>query len=259
MTNDPFEAWVAHYQPKPRIRLRLFCFPYAGGGASIFRGWDAALPEAVEVCPIQLPGRENRFGEAPFTRMQPLIETLAQVLAPRLDIPFALWGHSMGARIGFELARHLRSQDAPQPAQVFVSGTPAPPFWNAAPPIHALPEADFLGEMRRINAALTDVLQNAELIRLVLPSLRADFELCETHRYRPDAPLSCPITAYGGAQDTSPTVAQLLHWREQTCADFTSHILPGDHFFLHSAHRDLLRLLADELTQLLEQKETVSF
>jgi medium-chain acyl-[acyl-carrier-protein] hydrolase len=245
------DPWITYAQPNPRARLRLFCLPYAGGGATIFRTWPDALPPEVAIFPVQLPGRENRLREPPFTGMLPLVQTLAQVLRPYLTMPFALFGHSMGALMSFELARQLRRAQHPLPRHVFVSGFRAPQLPDPDPPIHALPEAEFIAELRRLNGTPEEVLQNAELMQLVLPALRADFAILETYAYAREAPLECPITVFGGLDDDEMPAEQLAAWREQTRGAFRLHLFPGDHFFIHSARTALLETLSQELAQLL--------
>jgi medium-chain acyl-[acyl-carrier-protein] hydrolase len=227
--------------------IRLFCFPYAGGGASIFRHWANGLPEFVEVCPVQLPGRETRFREAAFTRLGPLIEALAGELGPYLDPPFAFFGHSMGALLAFELARRLRRDGRPQPVGLFVSGCGAPQIRTQESPIHALPVADFRERLRGLNGTPAAVLDNDELMDLLLPTLRGDFALCETYTYTPAPPLSCPISAWGGLGDDTVGRQELDAWRAQTTGSFRLRMLRGDHFFLQSAQPLLLRALAAEL------------
>src|SRR5262249_13687929 len=120
------ERWLACARPRPQADIRLFCFPYAGGGASVFRGWADGLPASVEVCPVQLPGRGTRFREPAFTRLPPLIEALAESLRPHLDRPFAFFGHSLGALVAFELARYLHQHQGREPVRLFVSGCGGP-------------------------------------------------------------------------------------------------------------------------------------
>lgn len=145
MTAAAFDSWIACRKPRLQARLRLFCFPYAGGGALIFRTWADGLPAEVEVCPVQLPGRGTRLMEPLFTQLLPLIQALSQALLPLLDKPFAFFGHSLGALVSFELARQLRRQYGVQPVRLFVSAGRAPQLPHRGLPVHALPEVDFFG------------------------------------------------------------------------------------------------------------------
>ena len=235
----------------PKTRLRLFCFPYAGGGTSIFRDWPVALPQAVEVCPIQLPGRESRWSEPPFTRLASLIETLANVLHPLLNLPFAFFGHSMGALISFELARQLRRETGECPVHLFVSAARAPQLPDPDPPIHQLSDSAFVEELLRFHGIPEEVHRNAELMQLVLPTLRADIALCETYVHSIEEPLSCPISAYLGKHDTKVVLEDIGGWSVQTQRVFNFSLFPGDHFFLFSARKSLLRVLSAELSGIL--------
>jgi len=239
--------WFLQPPRRSEAKLRLFCFPYAGGAAALYRGWANPIPSTVEVVPVELPGRGKRLTEPPLRSLPALIEELTPILLPLLDLKFALFGHSMGAMIAFELARELRRRNAPQPEHLFVAGRPAPQIPDEYPATYNLPDDEFKAAMQRLNGTPAEVLEHSELMDLMLPLLRADFELVQTYQYLDDAPLSCPITAYGGLQDEDVTREQLLAWQEQTRARFSLHMLPGDHFFLRSANRLLLELLAKDL------------
>ncbi|NEN98357.1 MAG: acyltransferase domain-containing protein [Moorea sp. SIO3I7] len=241
--------WVTCAKPNPQAKLRLFCFPYAGAGASIFRSWLELLPPEIEVCSIQLPGRENRLEEEPFTRLSPLIQALTPVLHPYLDIPFAFFGHSLGALISFELARELRKQNLPSPVHVFVSASPAPQLPDLNLPIHRLPDDEFIQSLGRLNGTPQETLENPELMELFLPVLRADFAILETYFYSSADPLDCPITVFGGKSDPKVSDSELEAWRKQTQKDFTLQMFPGDHFFLKSHDQLLLDAIASQLSQ----------
>jgi len=238
--------WLALPKPNPRADMRLFCFPYAGGGVHTFRAWADNLPKSVEVCPVQLPGRGARMMEAPFTQMGPLVQTAAEALLPHLDKPFAFFGHSMGALVSFELARQLRKQNSPEPSRLFVSGCFAPNIPDPYP-LHDLPDSEFLEGLRRLNGMPQEALENAELIHLLLPTLRADCTVTETYTYTDRPPLNCPISAFGGLQDHLLSRDDLDGWRQQTTASFSLRMFPGDHFFLQTAQPLLLQILSREL------------
>jgi medium-chain acyl-[acyl-carrier-protein] hydrolase len=188
--------------------------------------------------------------EAPFTRLVPLVQTLARVLRPYLDIPFAFFGHSLGALISFELARQLRRQVDRSPARLLVAGCPAPQLSKRDPPIHQLPEALFVAELRRLNGTPELVLRDPDLLDLFLPLLRADFELYETYTYIAEAPLDCPVSVFGGLQDRRVDRGALAAWRDHTTADCGLRMLPGDHFFLESDRWLLLQAIAQDLAPL---------
>ncbi len=254
-TTRPFDAWVTCPKPNPQARLRLFCFPYAGGGASLFRTWSDDLPPEVEVCPVKLPGRENRFREARHTRLMPLVHALGEVIQPHLTLPFAFFGHSMGALISFELTRYLRKLHAPLPAHLFVSAHRAPHLPDRKSPIYDLPDPQFLEELRLLNGMPGEVLDNAELMELMLPLLRADFAIAETYAYTDDTPLSCPISAFGGLADEEVNQEEATAWREQTLGAFTLRMLPGDHFFLFKERPALLQAISADVALLLASGE----
>lgn len=247
-STSTFDTWVSwRSSPNPQASLRLFCFPYAGGAALTFRTWRDSLPMAFEVCPVELPGRGKRITSAPFTRLQFLVQAIVIALLPYLDKPFAFFGHSMGGLVSFELARLLRKKYNKSPVHLFVSGYRAPQVPDPDPPIHGLPEPEFLEELRRLNGTPEALLENTELMQLLLPAIRADFAVIETYAYIPESPLDCPITAFGGLQDREVSCDDLKAWIEQTNAAFSLHMLPGDHFFLRSAQPLLLQSLSQEM------------
>ena len=242
-------SWVKCLGSGVQPRLRLFCFPYAGGNASVFRGWSGKLPPSIQVCPIQLPGRESRLREPPFTRLEPLVQALAQALQPYLDMPYAIFGHSLGALIGFELARILTRQNDSGPTHLFISGHSAPQLQATEPPIYRLPKPEFIKKLGHLNGTPMEVLQNAELMEIFLPILRADFAVNETYVYVPGTLLDCPISAFGGLQDGRVGYDDLAAWRDQTRGTFVLRMLPGDHFFLHRDRTFLLHAMTQDLAQ----------
>jgi len=243
-------SWIVVPKSNPRARLRLFCFPYSGGGASIFRTWPESLPEAVEVCAVQLPGRENRLREAPFTDVPGVVQTLAEVLRPYLTVPFAFFGHSLGALIGFELARQLRKQNVQSPIHLFVSGKRAPQIPDRLPSVYQLPDSEFIEEMHhRYGGIPQAVLQSPGVMQIFLPLLRADFSMNDTYAYVDGKPLDCPISCFGGLYDPAVREEDLAGWRNQTKCSFTLRMIPGGHFFIHDASASLLHALSDDLTK----------
>jgi medium-chain acyl-[acyl-carrier-protein] hydrolase len=203
----------------------------------------------VEVCAVQLPGRENRLLEPPFTRLEPLVEALAGALLPYLDRPYALFGHSMGGLLGFELIRRLRRLGAPTPQRFFVSACRAPQLPRRARPIHDLPDDELVESLRAFRGTPTRVLQDRELMQLVLPALRADFGVLETYAYTAEARLECPLEVFGGLQDETVPLPELAGWSDQAGREYSQRMLPGHHFFLHEGEgrRILLRAIGASL------------
>lgn len=240
--------WLLPCKRQERAVVRLFCLPYAGGGASVFRPWCQRLQQSVEIHPVQLPGRENRLSDPPFRNARELVETLAEALAPYLDKPFALFGHSMGAIIAFELARHLRRVQGVEPAYMFFSAHRAPQLPDTEPKSYALPDEELVRILSSLDGTPREVLDHPELLNLMLPLLRADFELGQTYEYYDEPPFNCPVTAFGGLLD-STTREELDAWREQTTAPFNLRMLNGGHFFLHTAQPLLLQSVARDLSE----------
>jgi medium-chain acyl-[acyl-carrier-protein] hydrolase len=248
MTNHhPKSNWFAYPERRPEANVRLFCFPYAGGGSQSFRVWHRSLPPNVETSVALLPGRENRLAEEPFRQLPGLVDALAQHIRPHLDKPFVFFGHSMGAIIAFELAQTLRRNAGLWPLRLFVSGRPAPHLPETKPPTYNLPEPEFVEELQRLNGTPKEVLADEEFMQLITPTLRADFEVCQTYAYREEPPLDCPIVALGGLQDAEAGSAELEPWRAHTTTSFSLHMFEGDHFYLNTGAAALLRLLGNEL------------
>ncbi|HTR46283.1 MAG TPA: alpha/beta fold hydrolase [Verrucomicrobiae bacterium] len=241
-------VWFSNLRPRPDARVRLFCVPYGGGTATVFHQWPDGLPADVEVWAVNLPGRGRRLMEPAFTSLAPLVDLLSQAILPLLDRPFAFFGHSMGALIEFEAARQLRKSGARLPDRLFVGGCFAPHLPDPHP-IHHLPEAEFINEVRRLGGMPAEVLANQELLELVLPSLRADFTVTETYTATEEPPLPSAISVFGGWRDPITDKQSLEAWRSHTSGEFSVRMLPGDHFFLISQQRLLLNMISDELRQ----------
>ena len=192
--------------------------------------------------------------EVPFTRMPPLISSLARALYPYLQAkPYAFFGHSMGSLVSFELARYLRKKHYAGPVQLLVAAHRAPQIPWPNPPVHALPDKEFIEELHRLNGTPVEILQNAEMLEIALPMLRADFAVCETYRYVPEDPLACPIFAGGGLDDDEISPDDLAAWHEQARSSFTLRMFPGNHFFIDSSREALLRAITRELMPFLER------
>ena len=204
------DNWFLHLERYQHPGCRLFCFPYAGGGASFFSPWAKMVPAGIEIWPVQLPGRQTRLSEKPLRRLSEMVEVLASVIEQHLDVPFAFFGHSMGALISFELARQLRRQHLPLPSHLFLSGRRAPQLPTIETALYELDDTLFLKATRDLNYLSPIFLENRETLQLVLPTLRADFELTETYRYKEEAPLNCTLSILGGTDDFSAPPEDLL-------------------------------------------------
>lgn len=238
--------WFVRARGVDRDR-RLFCFPYAGGGASVYRGWAAGLVEA-EVCAVQLPGRESRVTEPAHRRLDGLITDLQEAILPLLDRPFAFFGHSMGALVAFELTRRLRRDHQPMPDQLMLAAFRAPHLPNPNIRIHHLPD-EVLKTVLRTEGTPAEVLDNAELMSALLPTLRADFELCDTYDFRPEPPLPMPVSVFGGRSDVRVGLPDLEEWRAHAGAGFELRMFAGSHFFLHTAQPQLVAAIRSSITE----------
>jgi len=245
--------WFLCSQERVEAKLRLFCLPFAGGGASAFHSWSEALPDAVEVRGIQLPGRESRFREQAMVSAPPLVEQIADALEPWLDRPFSLLGYSMGGALAFELSRALRRRSAPMPTHLIVASRIAPQLPNVHPPMAHLPKEQLLQEVRRFFDPPDAAWENPELLALVLPALRADMTMCDTYVYVPEPPLDCAIHSFAGAGDRSAPLACVREWKEQTTNEFTLQVVPGGHFFIFSERIRFQSLVAELLRTSLER------
>lgn len=246
-------VWFQCFMPRTHARARLFCFPHAGVGAAVYRQWSTVLPADIEVCAIQLPGRANRLREPAMTSVAALVQALVPALKPHLDLPFAFFGHSMGAVLSSEVARGLRDAGAPLPRHLFVSGR-RPPHWpNPDPLLHPLTDADFVAEIqRRYGGIPPEVAAHEELLELLLPSLRADIRALETHQPPSTrAPLDCPISVFGGSDDPLTPREHLEGWRSETRGPFRVRVFPGDHFYLQPQGDALLADLTVALAPML--------
>lgn len=230
--------------------MRLFLFPYAGGTPSSFNKWVTGFPNNIEISIVHYPGRGSRFNEPPIRELSVLVNEINHAIQPVLDKPFIFFGHSLGGVLAFELARQLSGQNLPQPQILFVSACGAPHILNPNRPIHALPDPEFIKSLQELNGLPAEVVNNPELMELLLPALRADFEAIESYRYTNGHRLDCPIVAFGGGDDSYVDRDRLEGWENHTTGGFKSQIFSGDHFFINTARQSVIASMIAEITSL---------
>jgi surfactin synthase thioesterase subunit len=232
-------------QTGPLVRLRLFCFPFAGGSATAYQSWRRLASPGLQVCGVEYPGRGTCFDEEPFMSLPGLVRHLADQIGPLLDRPFAFFGHSMGGLVAFELARTLRERGWRAPAHLFISATaePARPPHRAA--LYRASDEEVLDELRDLGGTPPELLADRELMAMTARVLRADYTALGTYEYRRAAPLAVPMTVFGGRADPITAPADLRGWQAQTVAGCRFRMFPGDHFYLHAAAAEILRAVED--------------
>jgi medium-chain acyl-[acyl-carrier-protein] hydrolase len=229
--------------------MRLFCFAYAGGGASAYFKWTKAFPPHIAVCPVLLPGRETAIGQTPIADMDLLLACLADALAPVLDQPYAFFGYSLGAKLAYGLTHHLHNRGHQPPALLTVAASRDPASLPHRPGAHLLPETEFVAYLRDLGGTPEEVLADRALLDLMLPALRADFALVE--RPMPLQPVTCPIVACGGTEDPVAPPAKLFGWGRFTSSRFVLRAFPGSHFFLREQMGPLIASLIGDLEEVL--------
>ncbi|MGE5830475.1 MAG: thioesterase II family protein [Micromonosporaceae bacterium] len=239
--------WFVYPRPAPAAPVRLFCLPYAGGRASAYRSWPECLPD-IEVAAIELPGRGSRFSHPPYQSMPDLVTALADAIGPQLTKPYAVFGHSLGARIGFELAREVRRRAMPGPVVLFVSGCRAPHIPRIPyPRMAGLSERAFARMLNQVGGAPLEVLDDPELFRVLRPALQADFTLADSYVYTDEPALPWPIRAFGGIVDSDAREDTLLAWLAHTSSSFRLRRFAGGHFVVHTRQREYTDAIAADL------------
>lgn len=236
--------WIAYARPHLQCPLRLFCFHFAGGAASLYRPWVSRLFPSIDVLPVQLPGRETRFGEPPLRFAEEVASALLSELQPLLvEKPVALFGHSMGALLAFEVARRLPTP----PVVLFLSGCPGPTAGRHRPSVHDKDDRAILDRLRAIGGVPADILADTRTMNVFLPTLRADFSIVENYAPPTEARLASPIVCFAGAEDPEASTDEVRSWSRHTDAEFLVHTVPGDHFFIRSASDLVLAVVEREL------------
>jgi medium-chain acyl-[acyl-carrier-protein] hydrolase len=242
-------SWISRRNPNLHAKQRLICVPYAGGGTAVFSEWSQKLGNDVEVCCIQLPGRENRFRERPFELMTELVPAVAEGIRDFLDKEFSLYGHSLGALIAFELVRYFRRHFGCEPANLMVSAARAPQLPYPFLPIGKLPQAEFISEVgKRYEPIAPELLADRDMLQATLPVLRADFAVFETYAYCDEPPLTTNIHAFGGESDCTVRHEALLAWKAQTRGAHSITMVPGGHFFIRDQRHRVLECIRSLLS-----------
>jgi surfactin synthase thioesterase subunit len=223
-------AWIRRFHPAPEAPARLVCLPHAGGSANYYFPLSAALARSVDVLAVQYPGRGDRLRESGVDNMDTLADRVADALGPWRGRPLALFGHSMGATLAFEVARRLERDGEPLLA-LFASGRRAPSRHRHGS-VHRYTDDELMAELKRLNGTDSRLLEDSAVLRLFLPAIRSDYKAIETYVCQPGAVITCPIHAFFGDSDTQATLEEVRAWRSHTESDFDLTVLPGGHFYL---------------------------
>jgi medium-chain acyl-[acyl-carrier-protein] hydrolase len=251
MTTNQFNTWITCPKPQNKAKLRLFCLPFAGGGASLYRPWTTALAPDIEVCPIQLPARENRYSEKPITDAYQLAETIATQIIPFTDRPYAIFGHSMGALLAYEVARVLEIQKIRPPEVLFLSAHRAPHMPRKRDLLHSLPDAQFIQSLKQYGGFPEEILNNQEFIDFVLPTMRSDMTLCDLYAFKnEDSQLHTPIEIFAGAGDPEAGPDEMKAWADYSQSGSNLKVFEGGHFFLRSHAKEVLDHISRSINSL---------
>jgi len=239
--------WGVRWRPVANPRLRLFCLPHSGGGATTYRAWAGSLGSDIDIVAIRLPGRESRFREPPFSRISDLVPVLIRNLEPLLDRPHAWFGHSMGALVAFEVCRVVRRHGLAEPRRLLVSGRPAPHLKPQDRPTYNTSDEEFMSLVTQLNGTPFEVQHDRSAFSAFVPTLRADFRMIESYRYYPEPPFDYPISVFGGTEDRVVAVEDLDSWRIHSTAGCTIRLFPGGHFFLHKDQEKFMAAVTADL------------
>jgi medium-chain acyl-[acyl-carrier-protein] hydrolase len=240
--------WITCPEERSDAKIRLFCFPFAGGGAQVFFSWAENISNEIELFLIKLPGRENRFNETPYRRISELIYDLTPAILPLINKPFMFFGHSLGAHISFYLIRHLRASNLPCPMHMFVSGSRAPHLPEPADALrYNMDDTEFIEKLNKLGGMTDEILKNKELLDLILPIIKADIEMLNTMKYTEEEPLKCNITSIAGNDDQRVSREDAAAWNKHTCKKFELKMIVGKHLFINTHHEQVINIINQEV------------
>ncbi|HEV2376578.1 MAG TPA: amino acid adenylation domain-containing protein [Streptosporangiaceae bacterium] len=242
------DDWLLGHRPSGRATTRLLCFPFAGGGASLYRGWRARLPAEVDLCAVQLPGRQTRLSEPPSAELPALVEAVSTALWPLADLPWVLFGHSFGGLVAFELAQLLAERGHP-PAHLFVSALRPPHLLGARDGDRERSDTELVAKLRQPGGLVADEVSHQDVLDFALPAFRADVSMLDRYIFQPRPPLEVPLSVFGGAEDTHPAPDELAAWQRHTRGPFRARVVPGGHFFLAGQEASLCGALVSDLRE----------
>ncbi|MFG2139927.1 thioesterase II family protein [Streptomyces sp. NPDC048650] len=245
-TTEDNDLWVRRFHPAPEAVTRLVCLPHAGGSASYYFRVAEALAPDIDVLAVQYPGRQDRHREPCVESLPELARQVVHRLLPWTDRPLALFGHSMGASLAFEVARLLEHAHGVTPAALFASGRRAPSA-HRDEFVHRTGDEQLIREVQELSGTDAQLLENAEMLRMVLPAIRSDYKAAETYRYVPGPDLSCPVTALIGDTDPRVTLDEARSWAAHTTGTFDLKVYGGGHFYLNQHSRAVNREISAQL------------
>lgn len=241
-----YRQWVRRFHPRPEAGIRLICLPHAGGGAPAYFPTSAAMTPAVEVLAVQYPGRQERRHEPLIGSVDGLADELFRVLEPDTGESYALFGHSMGAMVAYELA--LRFEDAGRPPlRLFASGRRAPSRYRPDER-QPLDDESLLAELRELSGTDKRLFQRDDLLRAALPVIRNDYQAADAYVHSPGATVNCPITVLIGDEDPHVTVDEARSWRDHTTGGSEVLVYAGGHFYLTEHQAQVVSAIAQRLT-----------
>ncbi|MFI1970790.1 thioesterase [Streptomyces cinnamoneus] len=246
---DDNGLWIRRFHPRPDSAVRLVCLPHAGGSASFYFPVSRAMPDFADVLCVQYPGRQDRRAEPLVDNIPDLADQVYAALLPWADRPLALFGHSMGASLAFEVARRLERDKGIVPAYLFASGRRAPST-HRDERVHLQDDNGLIAEMRRLSGTSTQLLGDEEVLRMILPAIRSDYRAAETYAYEPGEPLTCPVLGLVGDDDPKVNLDEAAAWAGHTEGSFDLKVFKGGHFYLAEHQAAVIKEMADRLRPL---------